>query len=72
MELIPFQRTVTATLSKLALSARTADSNRDRPTFADDTAATTRVDNDAAELERAVDELCDGGEAEGNRWWRCS
>ncbi|KAG9035607.1 hypothetical protein FRB95_011013 [Tulasnella sp. JGI-2019a] len=54
MELKPFQRKVTATLSKLVLSARAADSNRDWPTFVDDAAATTRVDNDAAELERAV------------------
>ncbi|KAG8862412.1 hypothetical protein FRB96_001482 [Tulasnella sp. 330] len=53
-ELKPFQRKVTATLSKLVLSARAADSNRDWPTTVDDAAATTRVDNDAAELERAV------------------
>lgn len=50
MELKPFQRKVTATLSKLVLSARAADSNRDWPL--DD--ATSRVDNDASELERAV------------------
>ncbi|KAG8968747.1 hypothetical protein FRC03_006202 [Tulasnella sp. 419] len=50
MELKPFQRKVTATLSKLVLSARAAASNPDWPY--DD--AATRVDNDASELERAV------------------
>ncbi|KAG9040494.1 hypothetical protein FS837_000552 [Tulasnella sp. UAMH 9824] len=50
LELKPYQRKVTATLSKLVLSARAADSNPDWPY--DD--ATTRVDSDAGELERAV------------------
>ncbi|KAG9019883.1 hypothetical protein FRB90_000013 [Tulasnella sp. 427] len=50
LELKPYQRKVTATLSKLVLSARAADSNPDWPY--DD--ATTRVDSDASELERAV------------------
>ena len=56
MELKPFQRKVTATLSKLVLSARAAESN---PTWVDGGAngavsSMTRVDSDAAELERAV------------------
>jgi son of sevenless-like protein len=49
-ELKPHQRKVTATLSKLVLSARAAASNPDWPY--DD--ATTRVDSDASELETAV------------------
>ncbi|KAG8908432.1 hypothetical protein FRB99_006637 [Tulasnella sp. 403] len=49
-ELKQYQRKVTATLSKLVLSARAADSSPDWPY--DD--ATTRVDSDASELERAV------------------
>ena len=46
----PFQRKVTATLSKLVLSARAVNANPDWPT----TTSTGRVESDAAELERAV------------------
>ena len=50
LELKPFQRKVTATLSKLVLSARAAKSNANWPP--NDSGA--RVDYDAAELDRAV------------------
>ena len=46
----PFQRKVTATLSKLVLSARAVNANPDWPS----TTSTGRVESDAAELERAV------------------
>ena len=46
----PFQRKVTATLSKLVLSARAVNANPDWPA----TTSTGRVESDAAELERAV------------------
>jgi son of sevenless-like protein len=49
-ELKPFQRKVTATLSKLVLSARAANSNPDWPIAE----SSSRVDDDATELERAV------------------
>lgn len=50
VELKPYQRKVTATLSKLVLSARAANSNPDWTSL--DGGA--RVDQDAAELDRAV------------------
>jgi len=46
----PFQRKVTATLSKLVLSARAVNANPDWPA----TTSTGRVESDAGELERAV------------------
>ena len=46
----PFQRKVTATLSKLVLSARAVNANPDWPAAT----STGRVESDAAELERAV------------------
>ena len=46
----PFQRKVTATLSKLVLSARAVNANPDWPA----PTSTGRVESDAAELERAV------------------
>ena len=56
-EIKPFQRKVTATLSKLVLSARAVNSNPDWPRLAaggSPSAAASRVENDASELERAV------------------
>jgi son of sevenless-like protein len=48
----PFQRKVTATLSKLVLSARAVNANPDWPATV--ATSTGRVESDAAELERAV------------------
>lgn len=50
-EIKPFQRKVTATLSKLVLSARAVNANPDWPGRA---GSSGRVESDAAELERAV------------------
>jgi hypothetical protein len=55
-EIKPFQRKVTATLSKLVLSARAVNANPDWPTSdrAGGMGRNARVESDAAELERAV------------------
>lgn len=55
-EIKPFQRKVTATLSKLVLSARAVNANPDWPIAgtANSMGRNARVESDAAELERAV------------------
>jgi son of sevenless-like protein len=53
-EIKPYQRKVTATLSKLVLSARAVNANPDWPVGGGRAGSSGRVESDAAELERAV------------------
>jgi son of sevenless len=53
-EIKPYQRKVTATLSKLVLSARAVNANPDWPVGGGRAGSSSRVESDAAELERAV------------------